>query len=352
VAAVLGALTMAVTACGGGGEQEVTEMGPGGTVLRQEGDATPTTGAADAPADGDGDGGAEPTSEGDGTTEGGGGAADRAAVAGTVVHYDGWVFELGEVRLGPGDPDQGGEPGQLLVVEVLIDNPGRDDEAPPREDFTLQADGVDVPFTVPLTGEGSEPLPVVPSGSRGSGQLVFAGLSADVSLDSTELVFGPSDVHQARVPLGGGDAVTLDPIEVTSPGTGTAGEVTLTITGGRLDYGDTITHYPVPADKAILTLDLDATASAALGGYDRNLQGAHLRLQLPDGTSLATRQDGLSDPNEIIRASSTLQGMRARFEVPADTSGPLQLVLSGTFAADCCTEVEGLVPFELPAAPG
>jgi hypothetical protein len=270
------------------------------------------------------------------------------------VHYDGWVFELGEVRLAPAEPGAGDveAPGQMLLVDLLIENPGRDDEAPVREDFTLERDGVAVPFTVPYEGEGSEPLPVVPSGSTGSGQLVFAELAADVELEGTELVFGQSDIHQARVPLdGAGTPVTLDPIEVTAPGTATAGELTLAITGGRLDFGDTITHYPVPADKAILTLTFDVTASAGLDGYDRNLGGADLRLQLPDGTSLATRQDGLSSPNEIVSRSSSLQALQARFEVPADTSGQLQLVLVGQFAAGCCDEVQGQAPFEVPAGP-
>jgi hypothetical protein len=316
---------------------------------------TGTTAPAPAAEDGGaaadtGDGG-NGDSAGDGeAASGGGGAAERAAVAGTVVHYDGWVFELGELRLSPGEPGTGVEPGQMLVVDLLVENPGRADEAPVREDFTLERDGVAVPFTVPYEGEGSEPLPIVPSGSTGSGQLAFASLPADFELAGTDLVFGQSDIHQARVPLGGdGTPVTLAPVEVTGPGSTTAGELSLTITGGRVDYGDTITHYPVPADKALLTLTFDVTASAGLDGYDRNLGGANLRLQLPDGTSLATRQDGLSSPNEIVSRSASLQALQARFEVPAETSGRLHLVLVGQFASGCCDEVQGQAPFDLPA---
>lgn len=334
---VIGGLT--TVGCGGSDDKDdVASGGFGGVVNPPEPEESP---------------GAEPESEG-------GGSVDSGSVTiGESVHFSGFVFELGQAELGPSEgadgsdvglapsEDLGGDPAPALgrlTIDAVIENLGEDDVAPDQSELHLEQGGQALNLD-PLSYEG---LPVVPGGSTTNAEIVFDDLPEDFSLDDAELVFGDGTVNQARVPLGGeGELVTLAPIELTPGAPGQAGEVGVAVTGGQMIYGDPAFHISIPEGSAYLVVEFELTTTPALdqpGGV--HFGGGHVRLVLPDGTSVADAGDGVSSPSVVIEGGATFPGLVARYEIPADLRGTFQLAVSGPFGP-CCDPAEGAATFEL-----
>jgi hypothetical protein len=329
LALTVGAFT--ATACGGDGDEAGSPLG-GPKPPSSEGVAAGTESASAT-----------------------GTAVEAARVTvGESVHYAGFVFELGDAALAPSETavDIEGNPdptiGQL-TIDAVIENVGADDAAPDQSQMYIEQGGTPLDLD-PYNFEG---LPVIPGGSTGNAEIVFDGLPSDFDLENAELVFGDGTLNQARVPLGGeGETVTLAPLDITPGAAGQAGELTITVTSGQLHYGDTYNHWQEAAGDGLLVVEFTLTVGAGLdqpGGTF--FGGEHIRLILPDGTSLATAGDGVSSPGEILDGSATFEGLVARFEVPTDLRGSFQLALRGRFGttdnSGANADAEGMATFEL-----
>jgi hypothetical protein len=327
-------------ACGGDDAPDTETQGAGGTIV----DPTTPTGEGGAEADAD---------EAKGKGADGGAEAATPGSVDQTVYFDGYTFELGALSLAPGE-DYEGKPDpsiQTLTIETTVTNPARGSAMPRVEDFTLERDGVVVQHDSLASGlDSAGGIPSIPGGSKSNGTIDFGGLPDDFDLEGVDLVFGGSDTHQARVPLDGGredELVTLAPVEFPVSGTAAAGPIGLTLTAGKVGYGDDYSHFPQPADKDILTLTFDVTASASAAPQE-NVMSSNIRVVLPDGTSVAPRAGEDNGPNDILDRGATLQGLFARFDIPADLRGDFQVVLSGPYA-EGVGDAQGAAPFTIPA---
>jgi hypothetical protein len=293
----------------------------------------------------------EPSSADEAAVEEGSAVEEGRVTIGETVWYAGFKFELGDAALAPSENavDIEGNPdptvGQL-TIDAVVENLGEDDAAPDQSQIYVEQAGSPLDLD-PFAYEG---LPVVPGGSTANAEIVFDGLPGDFSLDNAALVFGDGAVHQARVPLGGGgETVTLEPLDVVPGPGGQAGEISFSVTGGQLIYGDSAFHIQLESDTALLVVEYEITGSpnlwAGSGGAVVGFGG--VRLVLPDGTSVSDTVTGGSS-NEILQPSATIEGMIARYEIPADVRGSFQLAMRGRFGSGCCEDVEGMAALELP----
>jgi hypothetical protein len=181
--------------------------------------------------------------------------------------------------------------------------------------------------TYPMDVSESE-LPVVPGGSEG--EVTFVVPVHDVvDTASAVLTVGSAAGHQVRVPLTpGSSATTNEPVVLDVENrTVRSGSAKVELTAGQVRYDDPLTHREVESGHAILDLTFDVSR---LGGANRTtfIGTDNLMLALPDGTSVAVRQDGLSNPGELLAPGATVRDLHVRFEVPDGLGGRYVLRLS------------------------
>lgn len=285
------------------------------------------------------------------STKQGASVEEARTTVGETVRYAAFRFEIGDAVLAPSQNavDVEGNPDPTvaqLTIDAVVENLGEDDTAPDQSQMYLEQAGE----PLDLDSYAFEGLPVVPAGETGNAEIVFDGLPSDFDLDTAEMVFGNGDVNQARVPLGDeGETVALEPIAATPASPGQAGEVTITVDAAELVYDDPVFHQSLPAGDALLLVDFTVATGAGLdraGGVF--FGGEHIRLVLPDGTSLAP--ETFSNIGEVLEPSATYDGQFARFTLPSDLRGSFELALRGPFQAGTdglAGDVEGSATFEL-----
>jgi hypothetical protein len=210
--------------------------------------------------------------------------------------------------------------GGTVDIAFRIENPG---DEPSELDARLQ---------LVVAGERIEPtgeshVPTTPAGETALALLTFE-LQEIASADDAVLEIGSEPDHVAKVPFrpDGGDAVTLEPITAEATGTGSAGDLRLTLksTVVRWDLPDW--SQELSADLRALTVTYDAAYTGSFtGGFAFTAENVALRL--PDGTVVEPRRDGHSQSVELIGAGKTKKSLFSRFEIPADATGEFQLLV-------------------------
>lgn len=248
--------------------------------------------------------------------------------------YSGFKVTLGEAALEPGRGTA------TLTIDAEFENEGDD-----------SATFSDVAISLASAGENyqldtlSTDLPTVPGASKGKGTFAFM-VEPSFSFDDAVLTIGNPDNNQAVVPFGEeGELVSNEPVPITSTASGTAGEFTLQLKGGEIRFDDPDTHRPIEKGHTLIVLDFDVTRNG--GQNDTTFIGTeNLALKLPDGTSVAVRNDGISNPVELISPDATLKDLTARFEGDNPYAGTYTLVLKYTVSTG---PAETEIPFTVEA---
>ena len=123
-------------------------------------------------------------------------------------------------------------------------------------------------------------------------------------------------------------------------GTGTAGQLEVTVDRGELRADRPESHGQMKSGKLALTVTYGAT-NHGTGAPDFAFTGDNIRLRLPDGSVVADMGDGYSQSIELLKSGTSKQDMLTRFEVEEPASGEYALqVLDGDEVAE--------IPFTLP----
>jgi hypothetical protein len=247
--------------------------------------------------------------------------APDAEPAETTVQVDQEAWFAGfKVGLGQATADLRPGRGGEVTIDATFENTGADDA---RFDgtLTLSSNG-----ETALQGFGME-IPSVAGGTTGKGRLVFS-VADGFTFDDAVLTIGRAGNQQAVLPLTptAGEAVTLEPVEVTATGSATAGDLTLELRGGEYRADQPWTHGQMQDGSYVLTLTYDGTfESDFAGGFA--FTGGNVALRLPDGTTVGNMQDGVSQSNELIGPRSTVKDLFSRFEIEEPAAGDYALLV-------------------------
>ena len=234
-------------------------------------------------------------------------------IVGRSIWYSGFEVALGEVVL---TPTAGGAD---VVVEATFRNEGPKAASFPGVDLALESSGVSV-----LADASASELPQVPGQATGTGTFAFQ-VGPDFDLDAAVLTVGDAAAVQSVITLGSalGD-VTNEPVDLglDSP-PARAGSVRLTLTDGMVRSDDPLTHRQLESGHALVDLTFDVRR---FGGANATtfIGTDNLALRLPDGTTVAVRGDGISNPGELLAPGATIRDLHVRFEVPAAGRRPLR----------------------------
>lgn len=245
-----------------------------------------------------------------------------------------WNFKVTVVSATVGipaaQPDYDTNP--RLSLAVLMDNLGPDTHTFEPE---MSVNEADQNYTAPQFN-----VQAVPGGETGDGTIVFT-VHPGFKIADAQLLVGNGRGEQAKVPLGKtGDYVSLQPSSFPISGNITAGNMTITVTGGMLDASR---DYYNQADPGHLILSVDYSATHTTDQGSASVYWGDFFLKLPDGTAIGAL-DGSSSPS--LSAGTTKQDLVVRFDVKKPVEGAYDLVLKGTFAKDY-SNVQGDLQFTI-----
>jgi hypothetical protein len=232
------------------------------------------------------------------------------------VWYAGYQFHLATATI-----DTVGAVARQMVIEMTAENQGPEAATPDLSDVALVTpDGSVAPDT-------RSPWKTIPAGGKANAEVVFTVEDAYVPGKDT-VIFGTTAVQQAKVPLGTGSAVSLEPHVVTELGALAAGTLTLVLTAAtvRADIPDR--HTQQDAHRWTLSVDFTATYSGTAGGGYLLLPTA-LTAKAPNGTS------AVAEPTAVRNASYALKSGVAetgtwRFTVDEPPAGAYRLTLTSS----------------------
>ena len=232
----------------------------------------------------------------------------------TVVWYEGLILHMDRATalLDP----RGG----TVDIAFRIENPG-------KEPSELSAGALLIVAGNRIAPTGESHIPTTPAGETTLALLTFE-LQEIASADDAVLEIGADPDHIARVPFGpeGGEARTFEPINLELKGTGTAGELRITLRSGVLRWDLPDWSLELNEDLRALTLTYDVTYTGSFaGGFA--FTGENVGLRLPDGKVVEPRRDGHSQSVELIGSGKTKKGLSSRFEIPAGATGEFQLIV-------------------------
>jgi hypothetical protein len=302
--ALLGAIALVSAACGGGGDS----------------DPTPTA-EEEEPTD-------EPTEE----------ATDETVDIDQTFWHSGWKVTLGEATVAEGDFGS-----RVVTIDATFENLG-EDTAVFDSQVVITAGGNSYADTSP-----EHELPRVPGELSGEG-VIALHVDEEFTFDDATLVVGRAENNQAVVPLGpdGDELVTLEPQEIAVSGDVTAGAVKVTVERAELRADLPDQHSIMEDGMLALTVYFSVTPSAGIQLGQGLIQDPNVALRLPDGSSVAVRDDGVSGVNELLQGNegTTISGLSVRFEVPAPAEGQYAFVVRGAYGPGGA-QVEGELPFEV-----
>jgi hypothetical protein len=150
------------------------------------------------------------------------------------------------------------------------------------------------------------------------------------------------------VPLtpGAGELVSLEPVQIAASGSATAGAVTVTLTGAELDANLHEKHSVLEAGEVTLTVFFSAMPEAGIQLGQGTLVSENVALKLPDGTSVAVRDDGVSGVNELLQGKegTTIPDLSVRFDVPEPPEGEYAFIIKGKYGPSGA-QVQAEAPF-------
>lgn len=233
---------------------------------------------------------------------------------GTDVWYEGLILHM-DLATAVLDPRGG-----TVDIAFRIENPG------------TEASELDARMTLIVAGNRIEPtresrIPGTPAGETTLALLTFE-LQAIASADDGVLEIGAEEDHKARVPFGpdGGEARTLEPLELEVEGSASASDLRITLRGGVLRWDLPDWSQELTEDLQALTLTYDVTYAGSFSGGVA-FTGDNVALRLPNGDVVEHRPDGHSQSIEPIGSKKTKKGLFSRFEIPAGTTGEFQLLV-------------------------
>lgn len=210
--------------------------------------------------------------------------------------------------------------GGTLTVHLQLQNPGTDDAS-------LTAPIQVVLGTTRLDPEHGTQLPDVLAGGTSELDIRFDVIGRSSVADGT-IVIGQAADNQATIPLTDpSKAVALTPIQLYVPGTAKAADLRVVMDAGELRWDLPDWNDELPAGHAIVTLTYDAA-------YDGSFSGGipftadNVRLTLPDGSTIAPRDDGHSQSNAVLPPGKPQLNLTSRFELPAVEHGRYQFVVT------------------------
>lgn len=307
-----------LSACGGGDDDEKTST------------TVPTA------TQNGGNGGDDPTATPD---EGDGSATDSIEVNETFWHA-GYEVSLGTANLVD----------NIVELDAVFKNLGSASNAAIDSLITLRSGGNDYQDAATL----QQDLPALGPKAQGTGNFAII-VDDDFTFDDAVLIVGNPDNNQAIIPLGpnsGETLRTLEPLELAITGQAVAGPVTVDLESGEI-RADLPDRYSIAdKDHLELTLRFSVTPDNGISIGQGVFQSPNVKLKLPDGKTIAVRDDGVSGVNEILqgREDTTISDLSVRFEVPKPTAGEYTLVIVGLWGPSSA-EVTGETTFTVPAAP-
>jgi hypothetical protein len=227
--------------------------------------------------------------------------------AGLVIHVDTVTAVL---RAGTGS----------VTAELRLENPGPDVAT------------LDAPIRLTSGGQVVEPvrgttLPDVPAGGSAPATVAF-DIDPAFDLGLAAIRIGRTAYHQAAIPLVEGpmSRVSLEPQVFDLSGSAQAGRLLVSVHGAELradlpDWG-----LELGPGTLALTITYDARYVGDFGGGFA-FTTANIGLLLPDGTTVAAREDGHSAPAVVIGPRKTVGGLQSRFDVPMPGIGLYNLVI-------------------------
>jgi hypothetical protein len=253
--------------------------------------------------------------------------------------HAGFMVTLGEARLTEGDFG-----GLAVEIEAMFENLGKTGNRP-NSTLVLQSGGQDY-----TDSTLSQDIPFVSVGETADGLITFR-VDEAFSFDDAVLVVGMPTNNQAMVPLtpGAGELVSLEPQEIPASGSATAGAVTVTLTGAELRADIPETQSELEAGHLVLRVFFSATPQAGIQLGQGTLVSDNVALKLPDGSSAAVRDDGVSGVNELLQGKegTTITDLSARFDVPSPASGEYAFIIKGKYGASGA-QVEAEAPLTVP----
>lgn len=292
---VLVVFSLLVAACGGGGDATGSS-------------ASPSTQA-------------EPETEAPAPTESDSGAAAEEQVisVGLATVFGGFRWNVVEARLG----ESFGTP--TVSVSIDVENLG------PEEDSA----GVEVSLETPngvIANTGFGVTTDIAAGSSESGIFEFQ-VAQGLAIEDSTLLIGRDGEAQASVPLGGGDVVSLEPIEIAVDEVDTADAIEIRLAKVVVDW-HSLAVLGGSAEKgtSFLTTIVDIT----LGDQSRTAKDT-FELVLPNGDIVVPERA----PNEVLDAGEPAEGLEVAFIVPDPTAGDylLRLLNLSRFPEDALAEV-------------
>lgn len=268
--------------------------------------------------------------------------ADSVAVDLPFWHA-GWKVTVGEATLTPGDFGAG-----EVSLGAEFENLGVD-QATFDSQLILTSGGNDY---ADESFDGHD-FPDVPGERTGKGSFNFQ-VDEEFSLDDATLIVGNAQNNQAIVPIGpdGDEHVSLEPQQIAATGDVTAGAVTATVerAEARADLPDR--HSEMEEGKLALTVFFSVTPATGIQIGQGVFQSQNVALELPDGTSVAVIDDGVSGVNELLqgREGTTISDLQVRFPVDEPVEGTYKFVVKGPYGPGGA-QVEGELAFVVePAA--
>ena len=204
-----------------------------------------------------------------------------------------------------------------VELDVNIENLRDQDGSMYTDQFALVADGN---ATAP---RGDSELPTVPSGLASTGTLVF---TVDPSFDpaTSMIIIGTADEARAEVPLGGGEAITLEPSTAPLSGGIELELLDLVFNMADLHYDNPGLFSNVEAGKIGLTLHFDALSRNS-GNWQ--VFADDFALTLPDGNSVTPSISGLV-PLPGSDSGTETAGLSVTHAVPDPPTGDYSLRLT------------------------
>ena len=322
------ALTMVLTACGGGSATSPDVTAGDGADSAGEGGARVAPGGKD--------------NKGGSANGGASGAVDcdllatETSVLNESIYHSGFEVALGSAVLTPAT--ESCTPGDV-AVDATFRNRGSDPYQFDAE-VILTSGGHDYALSF------ATDIPRVPAARTGKGVLHFA-VDRDFSLSDATLTFGGARLHQALVPLGAEspDAFTsLMAYTVPLMGKFTAGTLQFDMKGGYIRPDQPWDHTTLDKKHYNVLLLFSATYVASNGAGGNNTDKDNFSLKLPDGTSVAA-DDG---PIELFsNVGTTLDDLYVSFTVPGPMEGKFALEAIGRWGQKYAA-ASIVMPFEVP----
>ena len=204
-----------------------------------------------------------------------------------------------------------------VELDVNIENLRDQDWSMYNDQFALVADGN---ATAP---RGDSELPNVPSGLASNGTLVF---TVDPSFDpaTSMIIIGTADEARAEVPLGGGEAITLEPSTAPLSGGIELELLDLVFNMADFQYDNPGLFSNVEAGKIALILHFDALSRNS-GNWQ--VFADDFALTLPDGNSVTPTGAELVPLPGSDEGTETA-GLSVTYAVPDPPTGDYALRLT------------------------